>query len=276
MKNTSNRLERCAASREIDSTGHHRAKNFVGTVAGPEIKLVLNRIGVMVLVLSTLVLLALASCRAQSQTVKASYPVMAPLDQYMIQDKAAEIALARSAAPPSISDKSEVMILERTGYKIEVKGTNGFVCIVERSWGTSTDDPEFWNPKVRAPICFNPSAAKSFLPIYLMKTRLVLAGKSEKAIARTISSAFDNRKLPSLEPGAMCYMMSNQQYLNDQGKRWHPHLMFFVPGEAAKSWGANLPGSPVLASNDPQERATVFMVLVEKWSDGTPAPSVAH
>ncbi len=201
---------------------------------------------------------------------------MAPLNQYLMKDRDSEIALARSAAPPSISDKAEVMVLERTGYKIAVKGTNGFVCIVERSWATSTDDPEFWNDKMRAPICFNPAAAKTFLPIYLMKTRLVLAGKSRKAIAQAISSAFDNGKLPSLEPGAMCYMMSKQQYLNDEGRSWHPHLMFFAPGEAAKSWGANLPGSPVLASNDPQERATVFMVLVGKWSDGTPAPPVAQ
>jgi len=201
---------------------------------------------------------------------------MAPLDQYLIQDKSAEIALARSSAPPSISGKAEVMVLERTGYKIAVRGTNGFVCIVERSWATSTGDPEFWNPGIRAPICFNPAAAKTFLPIYLMKTRLVLAGKSKKAIARAILSAFDSRKLPSLEPGAMCYMMSKQQYLNDQGKAWHPHLMFFVAGDAAKSWGANLPGSPVLASNDPQERATVFMVMVGKWSDGTQAPPVVR
>jgi len=58
-------------------------------------------------------------------------------------------------------------------------------------------------------------------------------------------SAFDKRELPAVEPGAMCYMMSKQQYLNDLGKQWHPHLMFVVSGDVAKSWGANSAGSPV-------------------------------
>ena len=131
---------------------------------------------------------------------------------------------------------------------------------MERSWGAATDDPEFWNPKVRAPICFNPAAARTFVPIFLMKTKLVLAGKSKAEILAATASALDKKELPALEPGAMCYMMSKQQYLNDDGMSWHPHLMFFVPGDAAKSWGANLPGSPVIAADDPEERVTIFMV----------------
>jgi hypothetical protein len=61
--------------------------------------------------------------------------------------------------------------------------------------------------------------------------------------------------------------MSKQQYLNDQGASWHPHLMFFVSGDAAKSWGADLPGSPIMAADDPEERTTIFMVWVGNWSD---------
>jgi hypothetical protein len=157
-----------------------------------------------------------------------------------------------------------------------VKGTNGFLCVVERSWGAATDDPEFWNPKVRAAICFNPQAAKSFAPIYLMKTKLVLKGKSKAEIVQATGSALDKKELPALEPGAMCYMTSKQQYLSDHDMSWHPHLMFFVPGDAAKSWGANLPGSPIMAANDPEERATIFLVWVGEWSDGTPAPPIVH
>jgi hypothetical protein len=211
-----------------------------------------------------------AICEARAQAKKSHYPAMAPLGQYLIPDKNTEIALARSAAPPSISDGAEVMVLRRNGYTAAVRGTNGFLCLVERSWGAATNVPDFWNPKVRAPICFNPPAAITFAPIYLMKTKLVLAGKSKTAIVHAIASAFDQKKLPALAPGAMCYMMSKQQYLSDHDKRWHPHLMFFVPGDAAKSWGANLPGSPIMAANDPEERATVFLVWVGKWSDGTP------
>jgi hypothetical protein len=201
---------------------------------------------------------------------------MAPLGQYLIPDEKSEIALARSAAPASISDGAEVMVLGRTGYRTAVKGSNGFLCIVERSWGAATDHPEFWNPKVRGAICFNPPSARTFVPIYLMKTKLVLAGKSKTEIVQATALALDKKELPVLEPGAMCYMLSKHQYLSDQGMSWYPHLMFFIPGDAAKSWGANLPGSPVLATDDPEERVTIQMVPVGTWSDGTPAPPMAH
>jgi hypothetical protein len=217
-----------------------------------------------------------ATCHAQAQEQKSPYSAMAPLNQYLIPDEASEIALARTAAPKSVSDDAEVMVLGRDGYTIAVKGSNGFLCTVERSWGAATDDPDFWNPKVRSPICFNQPAVTTFLPIYLMKTRLVLAGKSKTAIVEAIASALDKKQVPPLKSGAMCYMMSKQQYLNDPAESWHPHLMFFVPGDAAKSWGANLPGSPVMAANDPEERVTIFMVWVGQWSDGTPAPQATH
>ena len=217
-----------------------------------------------------------ATSPAQAQTQKTAYPAMAPLNQYLMSDEKAEIALARSAAPASISGGAEVMVLGRTGYTTAVKGSNGFLCIVERSWGATTDHPEFWNAKIRGAICFNPQSARSFVPIYLMKTKLVLAGKSKKEIVQMTASALDKKELPALEPGAMCYMLSKQQYLTDEGKNWHPHLMFFVPGDAAKSWGADLPGSPVLASDDAEERVTIMMVPVGAWSDGTMAPAMEH
>jgi hypothetical protein len=220
--------------------------------------------------------LTIATCQAPAQAEKASYAAMAPLDQYLIGDANSEIALARSAAPASISDAAEVMVLGPKGYTTAVKGTNGFLCIVERSWGAATDEPEFWNPKVRAPICFNPPAARSFVPIFLMKTKMVVAGKSKAEIVKATASALDSKELPALEPGAMCYMLSKQQYLNDRGMSWHPHLMFLVAGDSAKSWGADLPGSPLIAADNPEERVTIFMVWVGKWSDGTLAPSIVN
>lgn len=223
-----------------------------------------------------LISVSIAGADPGGQVKKTAYPAMAPLDQYLIQDEKAEIALARTAAPPSISGGAEAMVLGRTGYRTAAKGSNGFVCIVERSWGAPTDHPEFWNPKVRSPICFNPESARSFLPIYLMKTKLVLAGKSKPEILHATALALDKKELPPVEVGAMCYMLSKQQYLNDEGMSWHPHLMFFIPRDAAKSWGAGLPGSPVLAADDPEERVTIMMVPLGDWSDGTPAPPMAH
>ena len=222
-----------------------------------------------------LVVMPIATLSAPAQEAKTPYPSMAALDQYLMESKT-EITLARSAAPASISNAAEVMVLRRDGYATAVKGSNGFVCIVERSWGKPTDDPEFWNSKVRAPHCFNPAASKTFLPIFLRKTKLVLAGKSKAEILAATTSALEKKELPALAPGAMCYMMSKQQYLSDDDLSWHPHLMFFVSGDAAKSWGANLRGSPVIAANDPEERVTIFMVVSGSWSDGTPGPSTQH
>ena len=130
-----------------------------------------------------------AACQAEAQAEKAPYPAMASVDQYLVPDEDSEIALARTAAPPSISGAAEVMVLGRKAYTTAVKGSNGFLCLVERSWGAATDDPEFWNPKVRSPICFNPPAARTFVPIFLMKTKLVLAGRSKAEIAPAIASA---------------------------------------------------------------------------------------
>jgi hypothetical protein len=218
------------------------------------------------------IVVAAATQQAWAQTQNTPYPSMAPLADYLIPSQESEIALARSAAPKSISGAAEVMVLGRDGYTAAATGTNGFVCIVERSWADPTTDPEFWNPKVRAPNCFNAAAAKTFLPIYLMKTQLVLAGKSKADILNATSAALHTGQLPPLAPDGMVYMMSRQQYLNDTGKAWHPHLMFLVPGDHAQSWGANLPDSPVLATNDLEEQVTIFMVVLGNWSDGTPAP----
>jgi hypothetical protein len=219
------------------------------------------------------VLLPGTACRTWAQDDKTPYAAMAPLDQYMM-DNDAEIALARSAGPKSIGDSADVMVLGRDGYTTAAKGTNGFVCIVERGWGASTTFSEFWSPKIHGAICFNASAARSFLPIYLMKTKLVLAGTPRADIPRAIAAAFDKKELPVLEPGSMCYMLAKGQYLNDGAKNWHPHVMVYVSGDAGKSWGANLDGSPVIADSDPEERVTIMMVWASQWSDGSPAPSM--
>src|SRR5271168_5595422 len=219
-----------------------------------------------------LVVLLGAAWQAQAQDTKTPYPSMAPLDQYLMADQDAEIALARSAAPESISHDAEIMVLGRHGYEDAVKGKNGFVCIVERSWTAGIDDPDFWNPKLRGAICFNPPAVRTYLPITIKKTDLVLAGRSKAEMVEGIKVAFDKKELSAQESGAMCYMMSKQSYLSDSGGHWHPHLMFFVPQADAATWGADLPGSPILSSDDAPDHLTVFMVPVGMWSDGTAAP----
>jgi hypothetical protein len=216
------------------------------------------------------VVVALSASQVLAQEVKTPYPNMAPVEQYMME-RDAEIVLARSAAPESISKDAEVMVMGRHGYETAVKGTNGFVCMVERSWTSPADSPDFWNPKLRGPLCLNPAAVRSYMPQTIMKTKAILAGRTKAQMMEGITAALDSKELPQQERGAMSYMLSKDGYLGDGNGHWHPHLMFFLPIADAATWGANLPDSPILALNDPLGRMIVFLIPVGKWSDGTAA-----
>src|SRR5229473_6781523 len=134
--------------------------------------------------------------QGQAQDAKAPYRSMAPLDQYLME-RNAEIALARSAAPESISRDAEVMVLGRHGYETAAKGKNGFVCLVWRAWAGAVDDLEFWNPKSRSPVCFNPPAARFNIPLTLKRTGLVIAGRTKSQMFADITAAFDKREFPA-------------------------------------------------------------------------------
>ena len=223
--------------------------------------------------------IVLGECwQAHAQDPKARYASMAPLEQYLMADRNAEIVLARSAAPEAISRDADVLVLGQHGYETAVKGKNGFVCAVERAWmgpfkGDGAD--KFWNPKVRGPVCYNPPAARSILPLTFKRTELVLAGLSKAQIFDGIK-IFVKQGLPPLEPGAMAYMMSKEQYLNDgDHHNWIAHLMFYTPLMDGSAWGADLPHSPVILH--PQFRGSPepidnFMVPTGWWSDGTVDP----
>ena len=136
------------------------------------------------------------------------------------------------------------------------------------------DSPEFWNPALRGPICYNPAAVRTILPYTINRTKLVLAGLSKEHMRERIKTAVAKHELPVPEPGAMSYMMSKDGYLSDAAQHWHPHLMFHIPKTDAATWGADLPGSPVLFNDqfqDMPEPETIFMVPVSHWSDGTDA-----
>ena len=205
------------------------------------------------------------------------YAKMAPIDRYLMTDQD-EIALARSAAPPSISADATIVVLKQRGYETAIEGKNGFVCIVERSWMSPFDWPEFWNPKMRGPICFNPAAARSVLPYTYKRTEIILAGASKIQVIERLKQIVAIKEVPPLEPGAMCYMMSRNQNLGDRPGHWHPHLMFYGPRSDGTDWGADLEGSPVLLNPqfqsilDPEPLATM-VVTVDHWSDGTLAPA---
>lgn len=236
-------------------------------------------ISIMALVLAISIGFLVPEAAAQSD----QYPKMAPVEQYLME-RNAEILLARSAAPDSISSDATILVLGRQGYETAVRGKNGFVCMVERSWMAAFDSPEFWNPKVRGAECLNREAARSIAPIAELRTRMAMAGHSKAEIVSALKAAFANKQLPDLENGAMAFIMSKSAYLYDEGDHNGPHVMFFTALKDGKDCGAGASGSPVfagpywfLSSKEPsQEKGLppirVFAVEVAKWSDGTAAP----
>jgi len=218
-------------------------------------------------IFALLVLLAMAYL-AMAQGAVTTYTRMAPVDRYLMADRDAEIALARSAAPEPIARDAAVLVLGRHGFETAVNGKNGFVCIVGRSW-TSAAEADFWDPRVRVPMCVNAAAARSYLLRVTRITELALAGRTPAQINEAEAAAVARKELPPMEPGAMCYMMSRQGYGGDSAPHWPSHLMFFYSDTDPATWGANLPGSPVIAVTDPMEHLTQFVVVVQRWSDGT-------
>ena len=206
-----------------------------------------------------------------AQAAAPPYPAMAPIARYRMASVAAEIALARSAAPPAISEYAEIRVLGARGYDVAVKGTNGFVCLVQRSWANQFGDTEFWNPKDRSPLCVNPAAARSVLPEYFLRTSWVLAGDTRAQITTNAKAAVASKRITEPAVGAMAYMMSKDGYLNDDARGpWHPHVMFFLPPTADAQLGANIVDSAIYSATDPIEPITTVLVPIGKWSDGTP------
>ena len=217
------------------------------------------------------------SSHNRNENHSTTYPGMASIEQYLIPDRNAEIAMARSAAPAAISSNAEILVLGWRGYETAVEGKNGFVCMVERSWMSPFTSGDFWNPKVRVPLCFNPAAARTILPLTIKRTNMVLAGISKTQMIDSIRAGFENKELPVPESGAMCYMMSREEYLSDAAGHYVPHLMFYFPLTDKASWGADLRDSPVTLNPQFQggpEPITEFVIPVDKWSDGTDAPAM--
>ncbi len=193
----------------------------------------------------------------------------APIDQYLM-GRSAEIALARSAAPDSLSRDAGVLVLGPHGYVMATKGTNGYVCLVERSWMLPFDDPEFMKSEVRLPLCLNPPAVQTHLPFTFKATDLVIAGVPKQEMFDQLKAAFARKELPLPESGSMCYMLSKQQYFGPKFGHADPHLMFWYPQEQHMMWGAEFGGSPVDVHQDSPDPITTFIISVSRWSDGTP------
>ena len=207
----------------------------------------------------------------KAQGTQSPYPSMAPIEQYRM-DRDAEIAMARTAAPPSISRDAEILVLGQKNFETAVHGKNGFVCLVGRAFAGPLNNPEFWNPKNRSPICYNPPAARSLMPYAMKETGMALAGASKAQIIDANRTAVAKKELGAPESGSMSYMMSREAYLTDQGGHNLAHVMFELPRNGVFQDDPNF-----FVSWDPAP-VIEFNVPVGHWSDGRAitAPDTTH
>jgi hypothetical protein len=221
--------------------------------------------------MNTRTLVAILGLVAASPLSAQKAPDVTP---YLIADRAAEVALARTAAPSDVSGKATVLVLTPKGYVEAAHGTNGFTCIVMRSFAAAPDDPAFWNAQVSAPHCFNPPAARTVLPAMLAQIDWALAGATPADLNARIKKAYAEKRFTMPAAGAMTYMLSPKQRLSDADPHWMPHLMFYYDRALkATTFGAGGMTAPIIdaSAGYPNGPVQVIYIPIRTWSDGTPA-----
>lgn len=149
------------------------------------------------------------------------------------------IKLAESAAPPEISGKATVYLLERSGYIKVQDGTNGFSCFVDRQTP--------WNSE---PTCFDAEGSTTTLPTRLFVEEERAKGKSEDQIKMEVEQGYKSGKFKAPGKPGIVYMMSDSIFLLISGKglvHGPPHLMFYAPYAKDEDIG-----SPPAAVNMPR------------------------
>jgi hypothetical protein len=201
-----------------------------------------------------------------SVAVWAQGPKYPPLSEYMMAPEA-EVALARSAAPEKLSARATVKVLTPSGYQVVAQGDNGFVCMVMRGWAAATsnaaaDRELVYYARLRAPICFDPVASRTVLPLQELQAKLGMEGKGPVQIAEDVQAAYAKGELPRMEPVAFAYMFSAEQDLGPGVGAWHPHMMVYTPYYENAMLGGNEvhSGLPVVGDGGTPFAVTVIPV----------------
>ena len=174
-----------------------------------------------------------------------------------------EIALARSAAPATVSARARVLAFTDSGFVMADSGSNGVTCVVDRSW-----------PQSLEPHCYDAEGAASILPQSLRRTELAHRGKPADEIDRDIAAGLATGRFRLPRRPALTYMMSAAQVLyDDDGRRvgaWRPHLMMYYPYLTNAELGlASRPDMQVgMVSDEGTPRASLVIVM----STFVPAP----
>lgn len=150
---------------------------------------------------------------AQTEAPKPAYDLSLPRED--------RIKLAESAAPPEISSKATIYLLERTGYVKVREGSNGFSCLVDRQ-----------NPLNLEPTCFDAEGSRTTLLTRIFVEEERAKNKTEEQIKTEIDEGYKSGKFKAPAKPGIAYMVSDAGFLLiPSNKLVHipPHLMFYAP-----------------------------------------------
>jgi hypothetical protein len=145
-------------------------------------------------------------------------------------EEAYEVALARSAAPASVSHAATIMVLGEDGYRTAVAGSNGTVCLVIRPFGGPSYIREHYDPAYQVPECLDQHAAEVILPLQLRRAELAARGLTRAEIRDSVVAAFRAGRLRRTERVSFSYMLSNASRYRP-GRPGNPHIMVYLPDD---------------------------------------------
>ena len=118
-----------------------------------------------------------------------------------ISSRDEEIAVALSAAPPSVAAHADVYVLTATGYDKAREGSNGYTCLVTR-------DHLRTHPDEMGPTCYDAEGTRTIVPRIIAEARMRIAGKSEQEIQRAVREGLKDGTYQVPRRAGIAYMLS--------------------------------------------------------------------
>lgn len=183
----------------------------------------------------------------------------------------AEIAAALAAGPPSIRDAAGVYVATPRGFELARASTNGFHCLVERSF-----------PGAFEPQCFDEEGSRTLMQATLLTARLRGEGRSEPEVRAAVAAAWAAGELRAPTRPGINYMLhpENRVPVDPEGTTivpYGPHLMFYVPYLTNRDLGSDgSPAAPTFVINEGQPGAYAIVPVATGGGHGAPAESGSH
>lgn len=150
-----------------------------------------------------------------------------------------ETDFALSALPPHLRDGASIYLLDpKKGYYLARKGSNGFICFVDR---TEWDRKEFRND-IASAISYDAEGSRVIFPVFMDVAAMRASGKfTIQQISDTVNARFKKGIYKVPKPGISYMLGPLMRTFNDAGTKVItisvPHYMFYAPYLTAADLG---------------------------------------